>query len=117
MGKDLEGTGRNVIVVLSWHLAGVSEENQDILQSKQAVSRPSFEPRTSEKESFAPADRQHWRINKQTPWLIIRMRSIPTQDTATVRSNLMQSSADRERGGEVLRGQRGGSLRPLISVF
>jgi hypothetical protein len=54
----------------------------------------------------------HKTKKKKTPWLVVRKRTIPTEQpplVSEVSANFCES--------RVLRGQRNGSPRPLISVF
>jgi hypothetical protein len=46
-GKDLEGSGPGLIVVLSWHSPGGSEEDQVNTPTALPLYRPRFEPSTS----------------------------------------------------------------------
>jgi hypothetical protein len=47
IGKYLEGSSRDLIEILCWHLSGGTEEAHDQCKSWQRVSRPRFEPNTS----------------------------------------------------------------------
>jgi hypothetical protein len=46
IGKELEGSGRNLTQVLSWHLPGETEENRTKLRTGQPVSWLRFETKT-----------------------------------------------------------------------
>jgi hypothetical protein len=43
----MEGTGSDLLEILSWNLSGGPEENQDKFYSRKPVSQPRFKPATS----------------------------------------------------------------------
>jgi hypothetical protein len=64
----MDGSGRGLIEVLSQHLAGGTEENDENFQSGYPVARPKLEPRISQTRvcvTVRPARSVTWFIVQQ----------------------------------------------------